>query len=68
MAKFDFDHIDPSTKCFNVSKGASESYSRRRIDAEIAKFRFLCSVCHARTRVSSGVAFVMAKAPIRGFS
>ena len=40
--QFDFDHVDPSQKSFNISKGGSKS----RIDAELKICRLLCKNCH----------------------
>jgi len=39
-----FDHIDPSTKTWNVSN--MPDYSYERIDEEIAKCQVLCGTCH----------------------
>ena len=40
-----FDHIDPSTKLFNVARG--RDYPWKIFLAEIAKCRVLCANCHA---------------------
>ena len=40
-----FDHIDPSTKLFNVARG--RDYPWKVFLAEIAKCRVLCANCHA---------------------
>ena len=40
-----FDHIDPSTKLFNVARG--RDYPWKVFLAEIAKCRILCANCHA---------------------
>jgi len=42
--KLEFDHIDIRTKSFNISK--AWSYSKARLDAELAKCQLLCSECH----------------------
>lgn len=45
----DFDHIDPKTKRFDVSRGCSNA-GQRALDAEIAKCVVRCKPCHeART-------------------
>jgi hypothetical protein len=43
---FEFDHIDPTTKCYNVAK--MTSYNKVQIDAEIANCEMLCTPCHRR--------------------
>ena len=40
-----FDHIDPSEKEFDISRGRDVSW--KRFLAEIAKCRVLCANCHA---------------------
>jgi len=40
----DFDHIDPTTKLYNVCDMANYSWSK--IQAEIDKCRVVCKVCH----------------------
>ncbi len=39
-----FDHIDPTTKCFSL--GRSKGVSFQRMKDEIAKCRVLCANCH----------------------
>lgn len=41
----DFDHIDPTTKKFNVSSRML-NLSQKLIDEEIAKCRVMCANCH----------------------
>jgi hypothetical protein len=41
--QLEFDHIDPSTKCFHLSHGF---YSEERYWAEAKKCRTLCGPCH----------------------
>ena len=41
----DFDHIDPSTKEYNISK-YRDSLSWEKLLTEIAKCRILCANCH----------------------
>lgn len=45
-----WDHIDPSTKEFNVSSGISAGFSYDRIAAEVAKCRVLCRGCNTRRK------------------
>ena len=40
-----FDHIDPSTKCFDISRGRDHPWDV--FLAEIEKCRILCANCHA---------------------
>lgn len=42
----DFDHIDPSTKLFDVSQAAVGGRSVESVELEIAKCRLICSNCH----------------------
>lgn len=44
----EFDHIDPSTKLYNVGQMASRGYSIKKIDAEVAKCRIICANCHRK--------------------
>lgn len=43
----DFDHIDPSTKSFEIGHCFWKSMRRELIDAELLKCRLLCCYCHA---------------------
>ncbi len=42
----DFDHMDPSTKLFNVSCAAVSGRSVESVMAEVAKCRLICANCH----------------------
>lgn len=42
----EFDHIDQSTKSFNVSDGLSRGYLLAALLTEIKKCRVLCANCH----------------------
>lgn len=42
----DLDHLDPKTKIAKVSYLASQSVSKKRLLAEIAKTEIRCSNCH----------------------
>jgi len=44
LSSFDFDHLDRSTKMYNVS--AMLSSARAKVDQELAKCRLLCANCH----------------------
>lgn len=41
---FEFDHVDPTTKSYNVCD--MKNYSRQAIQAEVDKCRVLCKECH----------------------
>lgn len=43
-AALDFNHLDPSTKLFNIGPCASKPW--HLIEAEMAKCEILCSNCH----------------------
>ena len=43
--KFDFDHLNPETKFFELSLHFWD-YSWKRIEAELAKCQLLCRHCH----------------------
>jgi hypothetical protein len=45
-----WDHIDPSTKLFDVMTGCTRLYRRARIMAEIAKCQVLCGTCNTVRR------------------
>ncbi len=45
IAALDFDHIDPSKKCFSISKGLADR-SWAAILQELTKCRLLCANCH----------------------
>lgn len=42
----DFDHIDGTTKEFNISRMAADSHNREKILEEIDKCDLVCSNCH----------------------
>ena len=42
---FDWDHIDPSTKLFMLSRTSNRSWIQ--IENELKKCRLLCKICHA---------------------
>jgi 5-methylcytosine-specific restriction endonuclease McrA len=44
----EFDHIDRSTKSYNISDMTRTSYSIKRIEEEISKCQILCANCHRR--------------------
>jgi hypothetical protein len=45
---FAFDHLDPTTKSFALSKATQQKNCRQElIDAEIAKCELVCHNCHA---------------------
>lgn len=47
-----FDHIDPSTKSFDISVGIRDGYSYSRIEVELAKCQLLCRPHHrVKTRL-----------------
>lgn len=47
------DHIDRSTKSFEISK--LWSVSKARYDAEVAKCQLLCRPCHRKKSLEAGV-------------
>lgn len=47
-----FDHIDPSTKEFCISKLINKS--RERCDLELAKCQLLCKKCHVKKTTEEG--------------
>lgn len=42
---FDWDHVDPSTKSFNLGSVRTQSFAS--IEREISKCRLVCKNCHA---------------------
>ncbi len=42
----DFDHVDPSTKEFAISRGVTSGIARDRIEAELRKCVPMCRNCH----------------------
>jgi len=49
--QMDFDHRDPATKSFNLTKGRAMLMSTQRLMAEVAKCDVVCANCHrVRTR------------------
>lgn len=56
---FEFDHTDPKTKTFTITKVLAGG-STRRVQAELAKCQLLCVPCHKRkTCDDRGLNFVM---------
>lgn len=51
-AALHFDHVDPSTKSFAISKGLTRSWAT--IQAEIAKCVVRCANCHVIRSVQDG--------------
>jgi hypothetical protein len=47
-ACLDFDHRDPSAKCFSIGSIAQQRISLSRVRAEIAKCDIRCSNCHRK--------------------
>lgn len=45
---FEFDHIDPATKSFNVSQAVRLGYSWEKVLEEIKKCQIVCANCHKR--------------------
>lgn len=45
-AALDFNHIDPSTKEFDVGSAVKHGHGRERIWAEMDKCEILCANCH----------------------
>lgn len=48
----EFDHVDPSTKSFNLGSHLGR-YSLKKLKAELVKCQLLCTACH---KVKTGVA------------
>jgi hypothetical protein len=44
----EFDHVNPSTKEFNIAEMANKGFSLEKIKEEISKCRVLCANCHRR--------------------
>ena len=51
--QMDFDHINPDSKKFTISKMIKTSFSLNSILLEIAKCSLLCAVCHRRKTLLS---------------
>lgn len=47
-AAFDFHHIDPDEKSFNISGGNLANKSLKKVLAEVSKCLLLCSNCHRK--------------------
>jgi hypothetical protein len=47
-ACLDFHHEDPAEKDLAIASAISKGWSIRRLEAEVAKCRVLCSNCHRR--------------------
>lgn len=45
---FEFDHIEPSSKKFNISQAVRLGYNWRDVEKEILKCRILCANCHKK--------------------
>ena len=45
-AALDFNHLDPSTKSFNVANAQSLGKGKQQILDEVAKCEILCANCH----------------------
>ena len=45
---FEFDHINPNEKSFNISRGMTNGYKWEMILQEINKCRILCANCHKK--------------------
>jgi 5-methylcytosine-specific restriction endonuclease McrA len=44
IENLEFDHIDPSGKCFDIAGGSR--YSKEKREAELQKCQLLCEKCH----------------------
>lgn len=56
IERLQFDHIDGSTKLFNISEAIRDGWSWERIQPELDKCQLLCSPCHlAKTAEERGV-------------
>jgi hypothetical protein len=44
----EFDHIDPSTKIYNIGNMKQAQFSKKTILREIEKCRVLCANCHSK--------------------
>ncbi len=42
----DWDHLDSSTKSFNISQAVTQLYTKEKIHEEIAKCELVCANCH----------------------
>lgn len=49
---FEFDHIDPALKSFNIARAIGDGLSWERIMDEIKKCRLLCANCHKKHTAS----------------
>lgn len=49
-----FDHVDASTKSFEISTGIRDGYSRTRLQAELLKCQLLCFPCHIQKSIECG--------------
>ena len=45
---FEFDHINPITKKFNISQAVKLGYRWSDVEEEISKCRILCANCHKK--------------------
>lgn len=50
----DFDHVDPSTKLFEICRGIQNKMKLSVVLAEIGKCQLLCAWCHAEKTHSAG--------------
>ncbi len=48
MRTFEFDHLDPATKLFNISQAVRQGYRWPAVVMEIKKCRILCANCHKK--------------------
>ncbi len=50
-----FHHRDPATKEFSLGSALAFSWSKARLEVEIAKCDVLCANCHAKLHARNGV-------------
>jgi len=54
VAALDFHHVDSSAKEFTISRMASQCLSQKKIEAEVAKCKVICSNCHRKLHYEDG--------------